>query len=280
MHKTLNFKQDPIKKISTFISCLVLLSILSSGNVWSKVYVISDIDDTIKKANSADGGVMQVYHFLRKKIYPEMRDLFVELKDVYEDLGEEVEFHYVSAAPDFTFNQDKWIAKHHFPAGEATLKNFGDGDTYTYKTNTISAILEKTSPNDIVYFFGDNSSKDAIVYSELTEKFKLKSFIYIRDVETNATYWNDQLPIHQLEGVHYFFSEVELIDQEGLFFMTDTLVSNIREAYQQQQLIPRYTFRILKRRLRNEWGCKLKKGCWRTAKEVAGDYWQDYHSRY
>jgi hypothetical protein len=263
-----------------FTLILGLLGLFVSTNLWAKVYVISDIDDTIKKANSADGGVMQAYHFLRKKIYPEMRDLFVELKYVYERLGEEVEFHYVSAAPDFTFNQDKWLQEHNFPEGEATLKRFGDGDTYTYKTNTISAILENAVPNDTVYFFGDNSSKDAIVYKELTQKFGLKSFIYIRDVETDGTYWNDELPIHQLEGIYYFFSEVELIDQEGLFFMSDKLANDIRQAYLKKELIPRYTFRILKRRLRNEWGCKLDKGCWRIAKEVAGDFWQDYHQRF
>lgn len=268
------------KTLNKFIIFLAFTSIIFSQGLFAKVYVISDIDDTIKKANSADGGIMQVYHFLRKKIYPEMRDIFVELKDVYENLGEEVEFHYVSAAPDFTFNQDKWIKEHNFPAGEATLKRRGDGDTYTYKTNTISAILEKANANDIVYFFGDNSSKDAIVYSELTKKFSLKSFIYIRDVETDATYWNDELPINQLEGVHYFFSEVELVDQEGLFFISDKLVTKIRSAYEQKHLIPQYTFRILKRRLRNEWGCKLDKGCWRIAKEYAGKLWQDYHSRF
>lgn len=269
-----------LKTLKSLFSILVVLSALASGNSWAKVYVISDIDDTIKKANSADGGLLQVYHFLRKKIYPEMRDIFVELKDVYEDLGEEVEFHYVSAAPDITFNQDKWIKKHNFPAGEATLKRRGDGDTYTYKTNKITSILKNAVSSDTIYFFGDNSSKDAIVYKEITEKLKLKSFIYIRDVETEATYWNDDLPLRQMDGIHYFFSEMELIDQEGLFFMSDKLTSKIRDAYLKQELIPEYTHRILRRRLRREWGCKLDKGCWKIAKFEAAKYWQDYYSRF
>lgn len=267
--------------LSRLTLVVTLLSVLISFGVSAKVYVISDIDDTIKKANSANGGIGQAYHFFRKRVYPEMRDLFVELQEVYERLGEEVEFHYVSAAPDFLFDQDKWLVKHNFPQGEATLKRPGDGDTYEYKTNTIGAILEKATPNDTVYFFGDNSSKDAIVYSELTEKFGLsKSFIYIRDVETEATHWNADLPVYQLEGAHYFFSEIELIEQEGLFFISDSLASKIREAYEQKTLIPQYTLKALKKRLRKEWGCGLDKGCRCIAKEEANKYWEDYHSRF
>lgn len=264
-----------------FIKSLILLVTLSvSLSAYSKVYVISDIDDTIKKANSSGPALPQAYHFLRKKIYPEMRDLFNELKDVYERLGEEVEVIYVSAAPDAIFNQQKWIKKHNFPAGRAILRRPGDGDTYTYKTNTITELLKVATPSDTVYFFGDNSSKDPIVYKEITEKFNLTSFIFIRDVSTEATFWANDLPITQLDGVSYFFSERELIGMEGLFFLSNELVDKIKKAYDDKELIPCYTEKTLKRRLKKSYGCGLDKSCRSIANENGERFWNDYHTRY
>jgi len=249
----------------------------------SKVYVVSDIDDTIKKANSANGGIPQAYHFFRKKIYPEMRDLFVELKAAYEIQGEEVEFIYVSAAPDILFNQQKWIAKHDFPAGVAILRDFGSGDTYTYKMATIKAMLKGADASDSVYFFGDNASKDAIVYSDVVKDMGLiNSFIYIRDVTTRATYWSDDLDVRAMEGVNYFFSERDFLANRsgGLFFISETLREEIKKAYNEKVLIPEYTLKELKSRIKDDWGCGFKRGCKKIAKEFAHMFWNDYHERY
>ncbi|MCF8058492.1 MAG: DUF2183 domain-containing protein [Bacteriovoracaceae bacterium] len=259
---------------------LLFVLIFATQLIEAKVFVISDIDDTIKKANSANGGIGQAYHFFKKRIYPEMRDLFNELESGYEKLGEEVEFYYVSAAPDALFQQDKWINKNKFPKGQAILRRPGDGDTYEYKTNTIGAILKAAKPTDTIYLFGDNSSKDAIVYKELTEKLGLvNSFIYIRDVETDATFWNTDLPVNQLAGVNYFFSERELIGEEGLFFMTEKLIKTIMTAYADQRLVPKYTLKTLEKRLRKEWGCGLNFGCRCTAENESEKLWQDYYTR-
>lgn len=260
---------------------LSLILTLFSFSVFSKVYVISDIDDTIKKANSEGSTIPLAYHFLRKKIYPEMRDLYNELQAVYEKLGEEVEFIYVSAAPDFTFNQDKWIQKHNFPAGRAILRKAGSGDTYNYKTKTISEVLSSASTSDIVYFFGDNSSKDPIVYKEVSEKLGLdNNFIFIRDVSTEATFWESGLPVNQLNGVNYFFSERELVGLDGLFFMSNDLVSKIQNSYDQRELIPCYTEKTLKKRLKAEWGCGYDLGCRRLASKKAEEFWSEYYRRF
>jgi hypothetical protein len=268
-------------KLSKLLKIFFIFLGLSTQVIHSKVYVISDIDDTVKKANSANGGVGQAYHFFRKKIYPEMRDLFNELEVVYEKLGEEVEFHYVSAAPDFLFNQDKWLSKNNFPKGQAVLRRPGDGDTYEYKTNTIGAILNAASPNDTIYLFGDNSSKDAIVYKELTEKLGLvNNFIYIRDVMTDATFWNNDLPVNQLDDVVYFFSERELLDHDGLFFISDKLRTTIEKAYTSLTIVPDYTLKTIEKRLRNEWGCGLSKKCRCIAKEESQKLWNDYYTRF
>jgi hypothetical protein len=260
---------------------ILLFSVLLSSATLAKVYVISDIDDTIKKANSAGKPIPLVYHFLRKKIYPEMRDLFNELQGVYEKLGEEVEFIYVSAAPDFTFAQEKWIEKHNFPLGDTYLKQLDSPKTYEYKTQTITKVLKDAEVTDTIYFFGDNSSKDPIVYTEVSKKLGLvNSFIFIRDVSTEATYWNEDLPIVHVEGASYFFSERELIGMEGLFFISEELTQKIQSSYNNKDLVPCYTQKTLKRRLRKSYGCGLKRYCRSVAKENSERYWNEYFGRY
>lgn len=261
--------------------CLVLFSFLTLIGLQAKVFVISDIDDTIKKANSANRSIGQVYHFLRKKIYPEMRDMFIELEETYEARGEEVEFFYVSAAPDILFDQDEWIEKHNFPAGEATLRDFGSGDTYTYKKRVIGNILKAADPYDTIYLFGDNASKDAIVYKELVEEGGFSNhFIYIRDVETDATFWSTDLPVRRLSGVRYFFSEREFLNERGLFFMSESLRETIISAYEERSLIPEYSLKTLEKRLKKEWGCGLDFSCRCIAEENAAKFWDDYYSKF
>lgn len=264
-----------------YVLKIALLILLFVSQADAKVYVISDIDDTIKKAYTANGSLPQLYHFFRKRVFFEMRDLYRELEVVYEKLGEEVDFHYVSAAPDWSFNQQKWLTKHKFPKGSDRLKRKGDGDTYTYKTNVITAILKQASKTDTIYLFGDNSSKDPIVYKEVTEKLGLvNNFIYIRDVTTEATFWSDALPVRQLEGVNYFFSERDLLSHDGLFFLSDDLITKIEQAYDSRELLPSYTFKQMKRRIRNEWGCGLKKSCRSIAKRSAQNFWDSYYNKY
>ena len=83
-----------------------------SLQLFAKTVVISDIDDTLKKANSMGKAPEQIYHFLKKVPYLEMRDLFNEIKTNARAENEAIEFYYVSAAQRLTFNPDKWINKH------------------------------------------------------------------------------------------------------------------------------------------------------------------------
>ncbi|MBY0414266.1 MAG: hypothetical protein K2Q18_08875, partial [Bdellovibrionales bacterium] len=101
-------------------SFLFLCLFLYSSQIFAKTVIVSDIDDTIKKANSM-GGIGGVYHFLRKKPYEETRDLFNEIKVNENNKGEETAYYYVSAAPSYTFNADKWIKENNFPAGPTFL---------------------------------------------------------------------------------------------------------------------------------------------------------------
>ena len=103
------------KRTSIFI-IFFLLEITIQG----KVLIISDIDDTIKKANSMNS-VSVAWYFLKADPYREMAGLYREIQDFYIAQGETIEFIYLSAAYDITFNQEKWLKKHDFPLGKTIL---------------------------------------------------------------------------------------------------------------------------------------------------------------
>lgn len=278
--------------MKTFKFFALYLGIFSySLTGFAKTIVISDIDDTIKKANSM-GGIGGLYHFLRKKPYAEARDLFNEIKNYEKSLGDDVSYYYVSAAPSFTFDGDEWIRKNNFPSGLVILKTKENGgDTYDYKYRTIKAIIlseEAKNPGIKILFFGDNSQHDAKVYFDLRKDLALSdSKIFIRDVSTEGTYFADNLPVKKLDKVDYFFSERELVDNSYFFFMSDKLKQLIQIQYQNKAIIPPYTFDTLIDRLKEICQAKFiklyeddKRGCKAEAKNQAAIYWADYFRRF
>ena len=151
---------------------LVLIS-LYSAQLFAKTIVISDLDDTLKKANSM-GKIGSVYHFLKKKPYEEMRDLFLEIKNHEESRQEEIKYFYVSAAYDFTFDAQKWLQKNNFPMGPSFLKSIKDHESiYEYKSQIIKKIISQellnngSNENLEFLFFGDNAQVDQLVYKDL-----------------------------------------------------------------------------------------------------------------
>lgn len=273
------------------IKYLVLLSLFSySFASFSKTIIVSDIDDTIKKANSM-GGVGGVWHFLKKKPYEEARDLFNEIKKNENSRGEETAYYYVSAAPSFTFDGDEWIRKNNFPVGPVILKTKDNGgETYAYKYRTIKAIIEKELKNDSslnVIFFGDNSQHDAKVYYDLNNEMNLGADIYIRDVSTEGTFFSSTLPVVRLPGVKYFFSERELIEDPFFSYMSRKLQDLITSQYEKRDLIPEYTLDTLGDRLKTICEGKsiivteeTQKSCKTEGKNQALKYWAEYYNRY
>lgn len=259
------------------LACLFLYSL----PVFARTVVISDIDDTLKKANSMGKPAEQAYHFLRKAPYFEIRDLFNEIKSDAVTRNEEIKFYYVSAAPAMIFHAQSWITKHHFPAGPSYLKTKSTkAPTYDFKHKTIQALLteeRKTLPQGealTVLMFGDNAQFDAVVYSDLTKEMKLSSQIFIRDVRAEATFFDSTLPVKKLPGVNYYFSEVELFALPTFAFVSNDLRVRTFDAYKKESLIPAYTLTTLERRLSDLYGDK-KRG-----RAEAEKYWNDYYSRF
>lgn len=272
-------KNFSFKSFFVFLFCLFSYSF----QAYSKTIVISDIDDTLKKANSVGRANEQVYHFLKKVPYLEMRDLFNEIKENEKSNGEAIKFYYVSAAKSFTFKAQKWLQKHHFPLGRSVLKSFGEKRaTYDFKYAVIKEIIMAeiqsldflaNEPLEFL-FFGDNAQVDAIVYSELTKELNLNAKIYIRDVRANATYFDSSLKLEKIPGVTYYFSEVELFKNTEFNYLSANLIARTYESYKRGELIPLYTLRTLKRYLDDLYGDKDR------ANLESTKYWNDYYSRF
>lgn len=260
---------------------LIILSLifLYSLPTYSKILLISDIDDTIKKANSM-GKIAGAYHFLRKVPYLEMRDLFTEIAHQYTTGNDEgISFYYVSAAPDFLFNADRWLYKNNFPYGKSYLKK-GKQSTYDFKYNTIKTIIEKEmslDPNIKVMFFGDNAKVDQVVYNDLRTSLNLDAQIFIRDVRAEATYFAADLPVVRLPNTIYYFSEIELFSNFN--FLTTDLLEQVRKKYLNKKLIPKYTLETLEDRLTEI--CKNTfSACRNKSRDRSEDLWNDYYSRF
>jgi hypothetical protein len=261
---------------------LFLLCLFSySFQVFSKTIIISDIDDTLKKANSVGKPLEQAYHFLKKVPYIEMRDLFTEIKSNAGAQNEEVKFFYVSAAASWEFNAQAWISKYQFPAGASYLKTKETkAPTYDFKHKTIQTILEAEKATLHageplhVLMFGDNAQVDQVVYTDLTREMNLQSDIFIRDVRAEATTFDSNLPVKKLAGVNYYFSEIELFKLPSFNFVSTALLVKTQDSYLRRALIPAYTYKTLVRRLTKIYGDKDR------AENDADKFWNDYHKRY
>lgn len=272
---------------------LVLLLSLFSYSLagLAKTIIVTDIDDTIKKANTM-GGVGGLYHFLKKKPYEYTRDLFNEINAYEKAQGEETAFYYVSAAPSFTFDAPAWLKLNNFPMGPTFLKTSENGgETYAYKYRTIKTIIEKElalDPDLKIIFFGDNSQHDGQVYYDLKLEMKLtNSEIFIRDVSTEATFFDHDIPVVKLPGVIYFFSEMELIGNKHLLFISRNLIDGIAREYELKNIIPLYTLDTLANRLKKI--CEdrnvivtnlIAASCKVEGKTEANKYWRDYYDRF
>jgi len=125
-----------------------------------------------------------------------------------------------------------------------------------------------------ILMFGDNAQHDAVVYSNLAKELNLNARIYIRDVRTNATFFDTTLPVERISGVNYYFSEVELFKNAEFDYLSSSLLARTYDSYKNNKLIPNYTFKTLNRRLDELYKDKER------ARSDASKYWSDYYSRF
>lgn len=276
-----------IQRVRHLMAALVIF--LCSFLANAQIIVVSDIDDTIKASNSMGHWYETLYHFLRGKPYPEMRDLYRQLEAKAKQVNEPITFYYVTAAPKFLKFAANWPWKHGFPRGQGGLvvmKPSGGISSYQYKVQTIERLISRHRDfqNAQFYFFGDNSSYDAAAYQAIINKYQLKKAnVYIRNVKVN----NQIEPLSDKStlplGGRYFISEVELIGQAPLSFMSQGLKDRMWAKHLKGKLIPKYTLRTFMRRI-TSWLTpffhgKCKKKCQALSLKHYRSYWKRYHHR-
>jgi hypothetical protein len=222
---------------------LVLILTISSFSLSAKTIVISDLDDTLRKAHGKFKVDAVIKLIKGVKSFKALRDIFIEHEKITEASGEEIEFYYVSASFKKIYNAAKWVKKQKLPAGPSFQRSIGVKNE-GYKVRTISELLDATNIdpiNDKVYFYGDNSDLDPVAYLEIVKIYNLqKSKIFIRDIKAEATRLMFGMPVKRLRGVQYFLSEAELLKKPEFYFVSNEIRDYVREKVIDESLIPKF----------------------------------------
>lgn len=181
----------PIKIIILLFITFINLS------AFSKIIVISDIDDTIKKTN-----VKSLWEMARNvsnshNFYPGIPEVFQAIADNNED----VKFFYISNAMRFFVgdNYDNFLEQY-FPHGKVFYKP--SLFHKNHKFNSIKNIVITEHP-DVVIYLGDNSERDPSIYAMLAKEFPtVKNLQFIRAIhsinnsKTESLIRKEQLPFY------------------------------------------------------------------------------------
>ena len=233
---------------------IIFISALISINLFAKIVLISDLDDTVRKAH-----VLKLAHAggrIIKGVKP-----FEDLQAIYKNLeqvhGDEIDFFYVSSSYPFLYNASKWLDKYNFPKGEVfqrSLKQENHRDSYLYKTTTITNLIERYSQSDTQFiFFGDNGEHDPQIFKDIINNKNIQnSKVYIRDVSTKAHFWYDRLEVKKEEDQLYFLTEIDLLDEDFVSFLEEDVVNSIKLRFEKKIMIPNYIVYTLKHRVRDD----------------------------
>lgn len=275
-----------MKKLALKLFLAVLVNFIV-GSAYSKLVVVTDIDDTIRKSNVLN--LLDAFKRLKNpKPFGKLRDIFIELKANADISGEKIEFAYISASLKLFYNADMWLKKYHFPKGHVKQKKLF-ANKFKYKLSAIKMFLKKINfkSDDTLLLFGDNSEVDAEVYSEVVNQLRPRNFkIFIRDIKmktvpifgTESISCNDQY-------IKYFISEIEILRDDNFSFISDELSSEVSLEFDNSKLIPNYMEMRLIDRIQDELCPKItdryeQRNCYRNTKSYKTKLLQDYYYNY
>lgn len=197
---------------------LFFFHILSSGKCQGKVFIVSDIDDTLKINQGLD--LKGVLYFLRdeKDVQQDLLVLFREM----ESRG--ATFIYLSSSFKYLYDASEWLEQAGFPTGSVFQRDENSSiNGKFYKKNKLREIILglNLQSDDSIHFFGDNLGGDDSVYAEVVSELNLQapSRIYIRDVLLSQLTPFVEIKTSGLKDVNYFISMRELSPQIILWLM-------------------------------------------------------------
>jgi hypothetical protein len=181
----------------------ILFTLFLSTTSFSKVRIVSDFDDTIKRSNIVDGGYRTVGNAsLAFKPYYDIPPLYIEMEKESNGL------YVLSASPSIIKPLIKWTLKsYEFPYVDVFTRSWyeigSERRKIKYKVNRIESVLKGNS--DKLILLGDNIEADHNVYMKVAKRNPGRiSEIYIRKVI------QENLP----EGIIGFFSAFEIAAHE------------------------------------------------------------------
>ncbi len=227
---------------------LLFTTLFISQLSFAKMIVVSDLDETLRisKSHSLANAVLEISKGV--KPFPIMQKIFSDLHN------EGAQFFYVTAASTAYYDASAWLNKHHFPKGPVFQKKISES-TSTYKYQTISKLLSEIelTEGDTLFLFGDNASKDEVVYTRVkSEFFRPKTLIFIRDIRAQATVFAEQLQTISIVGPHYFFTEYELLSSDILTYVTESSIQQILANYRNKVIFSPSPEIFLAKRIKNE----------------------------
>ena len=184
-------------------SILIMVSIFLSTVSFSKVRIVSDFDDTIKRSNIVDGGFRTVGNAsLAFKPYYDIPTLYIEMEKESNGL------YVLSASPSIIKSLIKWTLKSYaFPYVDVFTRSWyeigSERRKIKYKVNRIESVLKNNS--DTLILLGDNIEADHNVYMKVAKRNPGRvAQIYVRKVI------QENLPA----GIIGFYSAFEIAAHE------------------------------------------------------------------
>lgn len=161
---------------------LASLLLLVSFSVYSyETFIISDLDDTIKRTNVDSSGRALYNAVLTRKIFAGMDDLFKSMNTYSSDL------YILSNSPNmFRFNILKLLKKHGIVATAVSTRNLiRDRDGFKYKYNFVVNKIKQVGKK--VILLGDDVGEDPEVYEKVMMDYPDKvAAIYIHKVKNRS----------------------------------------------------------------------------------------------
>lgn len=246
----------------TFVSVLLQLVLLNHVTL-GKTLIITDIDETIKQSHQTNFLTMTIAALTRSKDFKYLKEILKQMLESKSD--EDAKLMYVSASFDCLTDHEQWLIENHFPEGKIYQRNCTNlfkltgKEKLNHKFKSIIEIIKEEGLNNIstIYYFGDNSEIDPLVYLKLKRTYpSIKSEIYIRDIKTKATNIDAELRLEKLENIKYFFTEKELLNNQEFSFVSPDLKLEINKNFKEGKLHAPYAVEELALQYKHQLGLK------------------------
>ncbi|MBF0299646.1 MAG: hypothetical protein HQK51_13050 [Oligoflexia bacterium] len=160
-------------RVNSLISSILTSIIKSNKNSFAKIIVVSDLDDTLRMTNVKNTGHAIVNHIIGIRPFHRLIDIYHQIKNYYQQMGEEVIFYYLSSSPRIV-DIKEWLNHHGAPEGIIRQRNFLEFFEHggKYKIKQLKKFLKNHIEQHKVRCFTENFA-ESDEFKELLKKNNL-----------------------------------------------------------------------------------------------------------